>query len=36
MGKAKFYLHDRSYWLELEDDVCDVVMAEIDRLTPKR
>jgi hypothetical protein len=33
MGKARFYLKDRFYWLELDEDVCRMVMDEIARLT---
>jgi hypothetical protein len=32
MGKAKFYLQDRSYWIELDEDVCGVVIDEVERL----
>jgi len=33
MGKARFYLKDHFYWVELDEDVCEVVMKEVNRLS---
>ena len=32
MGKARFYLHENFYWIELDEDVCDMVFNEVDRI----
>lgn len=31
-GRARFYLRERAYWLELEEGVCAMVLREVDRL----
>ena len=32
MGKARFYLHENFYWIELDEDVCDMVFKEVERI----
>ena len=32
MGKALFFLQDKFYWLELEEDVVEMVIKEIKRI----
>lgn len=32
LGKAKFYLRDSAYWIEIDKDICLVVLNEVSKL----